>query len=88
MSFKTLRKGSSQAVRDKLRREYAQLFCAQVQDTVADEHYNRASFDKLEACVRELYNGGWRKMFEKADLREYQRDTSPNSRVGDHPEAA
>jgi integrase len=68
LSFKYLRKSISQRVRDKLGREYAQLFCAQVVTTVADDHYNRASFDKLTAAVREIYAESTQ-MFAKYDQR-------------------
>ena len=67
LSFKYLRKTSAQLVRDRLGRDYAQLFCAQVQTSVQDQNYTHPLFDRLEACVRDIY-AEWKRMFEPVNL--------------------
>ena len=68
----------SQVVRDRLGRDYAQFFSAQVLDTVADESYNRPSKHKLIMEMRSIYEAS-KKMFEKPDLKQIQLELRRNA---------
>jgi hypothetical protein len=55
ISFKYMRKGTSQLVRDRTHREMSQVFCAQTLDDVQDQSYSRPSYDQLERCIRGIH---------------------------------
>jgi hypothetical protein len=55
ISFKYMRKGTSQSLRDRSNKELSKVFCAQTLDDIQDIHYSRPSFEQLEKVVREIY---------------------------------
>ena len=55
ISFKYMRKGTAQLVRDRTHMELSKVFCAQALDDIQDVHYSRPSFDQLESCIRGIY---------------------------------
>ena len=71
-SFKYMRKGTSQMVRDRTYGELSKLFCAQTTDDVQDVSYSRPSPAQLEKCIREIY-AEIKGMYEPIDAAHSQR---------------
>lgn len=55
ISFKFMRKGMAQLIRDRWGREVSRTFLAHADEDVQDESYTRASLEKVEWAVRQLY---------------------------------
>jgi len=55
ISFKFMRKGTSQFIRDKFDKEVSKTFLAHADEDVQDESYTRACLMKVERAVRTFY---------------------------------
>jgi hypothetical protein len=62
ISFKFMRKGTSQLIRDLTNKEVSRMFLAHSDEDVQDVNYTRGSVEKVEDAVRQLYPK-LRKMF-------------------------
>lgn len=55
ISYKFMRKGTAQLIRDKFGKEVSRTFLAQADEDVQDEAYTRASLHNVEEAVRYVY---------------------------------
>jgi hypothetical protein len=70
ISYKFMRKGSSQFIRDKYNKEVSRAFLAQADEDVQDEAYTRTCLSKVERATRRLYKH-MKKLFEPINAAEW-----------------
>lgn len=71
LPFKYLRKTGSQWVRDRLGLEYSQVFLAHGRESVAEEHYNDPTYEKLAGAMKAIHLEQQR-MFQKVNWDEWK----------------
>jgi hypothetical protein len=87
ISFKFMRKGTSQSIRDRTYLELSKIFCAQTLDDVQDTHYSRPSFAQLEKCIREIYTD-MKGMFDPVRIEDHEQIVQELLRSQDLPPKA
>jgi integrase len=63
ISFKYMRKGMSQCIRDEWGKELSRTFLAHAEEDIQDENYTRPLLSKVETALRAMYVE-WKGMFE------------------------
>lgn len=70
ISFKGLRKATSQVIRDKRGKEVSRTFLAHADEDIQDEHYTQASIEKVQHVIREIYQE-WKSMFTPIQVNDW-----------------